>query len=256
VWIAVAAAAAVAVLFLGRPWPWSPGGAGALHAEELVTGRGESTTVRLSDGSVVRLGPESRLAVVTGASARQVTLEGRAFFAVTHDPRRPFRVITPAGTARVLGTRFELEAEVSDLRLVVVEGSVALASNDSEVEVRSGQMTEMRSGRAGPVRSAPGLAQLSSEWMGRFLVFQDTPLRTAAEEIAALYDVEVRIVDPSVGGRTLTMWSSSRPLEDVLTVACSVADVSCRIDGRTVTIAARAPATPDASEENHEEDRP
>jgi ferric-dicitrate binding protein FerR (iron transport regulator) len=206
----------------------------------------------------VRLGPESRLAVVSGGSQRQVTLEGRAFFAVTHDARRPFRVITPAGTARVLGTRFELEAQVADMRLVVVEGSVALASNDSEVQVRSGQMTEVRGGRAGPVRSAPSMAQLSSEWMGRFLVFQDTPLRSAAREIEELYDVEVRILDPTLGERTLTMWSSSRPLEDVLTVACSVIDVSCRIDGRTVTIARRDAAAPGASAQDpgHEEDRP
>jgi transmembrane sensor len=239
--LAVAATAALVALGLLGYGRWGAGDEEVrLAAEELMTGAGESTTVRMSDGSVVRLGPESRLQVMPHESGRQVVLVGRAFFAVTPDETRPFRVHTPSGSIRVLGTRFQLEAGVEDKRLVVVEGSVALAASGSEVEVRAGEMTQVRSGRTGSVQKAPGLAELSSEWMGQFLVFQATPLHRAAKEIEEIYGVEVQILDVDLGEKTLTMWFTSRPLEDVLTVLCNVIDASCGIEGGLVSIAARS----------------
>ncbi len=235
--LAVAAGAALVALGLGGWGRWGPGRPGpGIAAEELTTGAGESATVRLTDGTVVRLGPDSRLQVMPAGSDRQVTLVGRAFFAVARDEARPFQVFTPAGSIRVLGTRFQLEADVDDMRLVVVEGSVALATSGSEVQVGAGEMTEVKMGKPGAVQAAPALAQLSSEWMGQFLVFQRTPLARAAREIEEIYDVEVRILDPALEEKTLTMWFSSRPLEDVLTVVCSVVDASCRIEGRVVSV--------------------
>jgi transmembrane sensor len=238
--LAVAATAAFVALGLLGYGQWREARDDArLAAEELMTGAGESTTVRMSDGSVVRLGPESRLQVMSAGSGRQVTLVGRAFFAVAPDDTHPFKVFTPAGSVRVLGTRFQLEANVDDMRLVVVEGSVALATSESEVQVGAGEMREVRLGRMGAVRSAPGIGQLSSEWMGQFLVFQRTPLTEAAKEIEEIYNVEVRILDAALGEKTLTMWFSSRPLEDLLTVVCSVIDASCTIEDRVVSIRTR-----------------
>jgi transmembrane sensor len=238
--LAVAATAALVALGLLGYGRWSGGDDEVrLAAEELMTGAGESTTVRMSDGTVVRLGPESRLQVMPGGAGRQVVLVGRAFFAVTPDETRPFRVHTPSGSIRVLGTRFQVEAAVEDMRLVVLEGTVALASSGSEVQVQAGEMTEVRSGRAGAIQKAPGLAELSEEWMGQFLVFQGTPLRKAAKEIEELYGVEVRILDAALGEKTLTMWFTSRPLADVLTVVCNVIDASCGIEGGLVSIAAK-----------------
>jgi transmembrane sensor len=239
--LAVAATAALVALGLLGYERWGAGDEEVrLAAEELMTGAGESTTVRMSDGSVVRLGPESRLQVMPDGSGRQVVLVGRAFFAVTPDETRPFRVHTPSGSIRVLGTRFQLEAGVEDMRLVVVEGKVALSSRGSEVQVQSGEMTEVRSGRTGAVQKAPGLGELSKEWMGQFLVFQRTPLSRAAKEIEEIYGVEVQILDAGLGEKTLTMWFTSRPLEDVLTVVCNVIDASCGIEGGLVSIAARS----------------
>ncbi|MFH1766376.1 MAG: FecR domain-containing protein [Gemmatimonadota bacterium] len=238
--LAVAATVAFVALGLLGYGRWGPDRDDTqLAAAELMTGAGESTTVRMSDGSVIRLGPESRLQVMPDGSGRQVVLVGRAFFAVTPDEKRPFSVHTPSGSMRVLGTRFQVESNVEDMRLVVVEGSVVLATSGSEVEVRTGEMTQVQSGRMGIVREAPGLAELSSEWMGQFLVFQRTPLTRVAKEIEEIYNVEVQILDVDLGEKTLTMWFSSRPLEDVLTVVCSVVDASCGIDGGVVSIAAR-----------------
>src|SRR5687768_17470922 len=55
-------AAAIGFFVLRPDLPTS--GETAFGTGELVTGSSESTTVRLGDGSVVRLGPDSRLRVI------------------------------------------------------------------------------------------------------------------------------------------------------------------------------------------------
>src|SRR5690606_13338431 len=106
---------------------------------EIITGMSESTTIRLGDGTIVRLGPESRLRVVGDRDRREVWMEGRAFFAVARDEARPFHVRTPAGDAVVLGTRFDLEAR-DDLRVLVVEGAVRLGADGKELDIESSQL--------------------------------------------------------------------------------------------------------------------
>src|SRR5690606_16257477 len=47
---------------------------------EVATGVGETATVKLGDGTIVRLAPESRLRTMGKDDLREVWLEGRAFF--------------------------------------------------------------------------------------------------------------------------------------------------------------------------------
>ena len=113
---------------------------------------------------------------------------------------RPFVVTTAAGTARVLGTRFHLFAGHDELAVVVVEGRVALAGRDQEVHVGAGQATSLVRGSAGPVVDAPPIEQVA-DWLGDFLIFQDTPLATAMLEVARRYGREVEIADPVLDGK-------------------------------------------------------
>jgi len=222
-------------------------GNGTRTSQEFITASGETAMVRLEDGSLVRLGPDSRLttAVAGGSaeqsansSARQVTLWGEAFFSVATDEDNPFRVTTAAGTARVLGTRFHLAAQAEEVAVVVVEGKVALAGPDQEVEVGAGQSTRLVRGIPGPVTSAPPIEEVA-EWLTGFLTFQDTPLEAAMREIGERYGTEVEIDDPDLLDMTLTMWFSSKSLEEVMTVVCGVIDASCSIGEGVVRI--RAP---------------
>ena len=215
--------------------------------QEFFTASGETAMVRLGDGSVIRLGPGSRLVTTVHAAspdqspssfARQVTLRGEAFFAIATNEERPFLVVTPAGTARALGTRFHLSAQAEELAVVVVEGRVALAGPDQEVEVGEGRTTRLARGIPGPVTSAPPIDEVAG-WMRGFLALQDTPLAAAMREIGERYGTEVEIVDPALLDRTLTMWFSSKSLEEVMTVVCGVIDARCSIGEGVVRIRGR-----------------
>lgn len=207
---------------------------------EFTTGPGETEMVRLADGSVVRLGPDSRLATawptnLPEGAAREVTLDGEAFFAVTSDPARPFRVVTDAGTAQVLGTRFHLAADAEELSVAVIEGRVALAGPDHEVQVGAGQATRLLSGLPEPVGAAVPAGSMA-DWLDGFLIFHDTPLGVAMEEVEARYGTDVVIRDDALTNQTLTMWFDAKSLAEVMTVVCSVIDARCSIDAGVVRI--------------------
>ncbi len=228
---AAACAAAALVIWNARaPAPSAPAG-GSLASQEFITAPGETAMVRLGDGSVIRLGPGSRVRNVDG-SARAVVLEGEAFFSIASNPAQPFRVTTAAGTARVLGTRFHLVAQLDELRLVVVEGTVALGTATEEVQVGAGQAASIIEGRPGPVTEAPPIEEAAA-WLEGFVIFQDTPLALALREVEQRYGAEVAVEDAVLLERTLTMWFTSKSLDEVMTVICNVIDAQCSIgDGR------------------------
>ena len=230
------AAAVAGVTFVGLWNSFAPSrdtSDAAAAPQEFITGAGETAMARLGDGSVIRLGPDSRLTVAAGSSAREVALHGEAFFAVATNETRPFRIVTAAGTARVLGTRFHLAAGPDKLAVTVVEGRVALAGPDHEVQVGAGQATSLLRGQPEPVEAAPPMETVAA-WLGDFLIFHDTPLGAAMEEVERRYSTEVVVGDAALLNRTLTMWFDSKSLEEVMTVVCGVVDARCSIGGGVV----------------------
>lgn len=203
--------------------------------EEFFTGRAERAVIELRDGTVVRLGPESRLTVLASREQREVTLTGRGFFAVAERRGRPFTIHTAAGTLTVLGTRFDVEAHERDLRLIVVEGRVELESADGRGEIGPGEMSRVLNGKKLPTSSVGDAAQLV-DWVGDFLAFQSTPLSDVAVEIERKYGIAVEISDTELARRTITAWFSDRPLDDVLRVVCLAAAALCTREDDVVRI--------------------
>jgi transmembrane sensor len=204
-------------------------------ADELVTGASDISTVTLRDGSVVRLGPSTHLGVSGRGGDREVTLRGRGFFAVAHNPPRPFRILTPAGKVTVIGTRFDLEAAGDSLSLVVLEGRVVLSTPGREVTVRAGEMVRVVDGTTLPVSAVPDAHRLVT-WVGNFLAFQETPLKDAAVEIGSRYGVEIAIADSTLAERAVTAWFADRTLNEVLRILSAATLAEWSIEGSIVTL--------------------
>ncbi len=231
-----AAAAIVAIAFFSA-WATYRGGADVEHgANRFVTGASETATVSLKDGTVIRVAPSSRLSIPERShGGRRVTLEGRAFFAVAHDKEHPFHIRTEAGHVTVVGTRFDLRTHGTSLRVIVLEGTVVLSAGGHEARVSRGQMGRILDGTLLPVTSVPDPIA-TTDWVGRFLAFQSTPLDEVAREIAHEYGVRVQIEDSALVHRTVTGWFANKSLEDVLRIACAVAAVHCAEHDGVVTI--------------------
>jgi transmembrane sensor len=231
----IAAAAVIALVVVQR----QQSSTGQWALGDVVTGATEMATIRLGDGSIVRLAPASRLRVAgtSAPSRREVDLDGRAYFVIAKHAGRPFVVHTRSGDATVLGTRFELAARDSNLHLVVVEGRVALSAGAETVEVEGGEESGVRDRRPVEPKKVAAADQLDA-WVGKFLAFQSTPVRDAAREIERMYGIHIR-PDSTIASRTISAIFTDRTAAQVLEVLCSVTDAACQSLADTTVMTAK-----------------
>jgi transmembrane sensor len=198
---------------------------------------GEDLTVTLTDGSFARLASGSRLEEWESEGTRRVSLEGRAFFAVARDETRPFVVQAGSGEIQVLGTRFEVgpagDADTEEVRVVVVEGRVAVSNPAGSVEVPAGSVGWMRSGEP-PVSEASDDVYSLLDWADGTLVFHGSPLAQVAQEITRHYGRSLSVSEEELGARRITAWFQGDPFEEIAEALCMVAEAVCRIDGSGV----------------------
>ncbi|MCB0567001.1 MAG: FecR domain-containing protein, partial [Phaeodactylibacter sp.] len=161
----LSAAAAIALLAAIGWWWLDHGNAGSEpNALIYTTGSGESEEALLPDGSTVVLNENSFLSVnpeFQNASERLVELVGEAYFKVTPNPSRPFRIATSDAMVEVLGTAFNLRSypEEGFTEVEVEEGSVRLSGLDNEnaIQLAPGQRGICRPGTAMNAKDSPGL---------------------------------------------------------------------------------------------------
>jgi transmembrane sensor len=203
---------------------------GVIHSSDS-----EARTLRLGDGSIVRLAPGGRL-VTDDSAPRRVWLDGRAFFAVSPDSSRPFHIITGAGEAVVLGTQFDLRFESGSLQLLVVEGAVSLSSDGNEVTVRAQEIgAATGSGPPTARRVDPDFIRRELQWLEGFVAFRHTPLSRVALELTRQYGVEV-VVDSGIAGVTVSGEFENEPLDAVVDYVCRAVSARCVVTPDRVTI--------------------
>jgi len=136
------AAAILTALLAGSAWllfhrapPAGPALAGIDQNDTtVITGRGETKQLVLSDGSTIELNAatEFRYPKKFAHTARTVSLvKGEAFFQVIGDPARPFTVQTGKWRTTVLGTSFDIRAYGQDpvTQIALLTGKVKVSED-------------------------------------------------------------------------------------------------------------------------------
>jgi transmembrane sensor len=100
---------------------------------ENVNTSEKTVTVKLPDGSTVDIAPHSRIGYANNfdsAETRDIYLSGEAFFTVTKNPGRPFRVFSNEIITKVLGTSFNIRSFEKDtvIQVTVRTGKVSVYS--------------------------------------------------------------------------------------------------------------------------------
>ena len=234
-------AAAAIVVTLGLAYVAAARSASRVAVAEFRSGPNELNSVVLDDGTMVRMAPGSRLTVAFEPDKREARLDGRAFFAVTPDPERPFHVRVNGGVVvRVLGTRFDLQSERgrAGTRLLVLDGEVALTTPRGRSDLVAGDLAVTSPSAPQSIQRVDEPERLL-EWMGAWVAFEGTPLRRVARELEVRLEVPIVIADPSVGERTVIGWFAQEEPEELIDMICRVADVTCRWVGGGVVISER-----------------
>jgi transmembrane sensor len=142
---------------------WVAGPAAVTWSELHIETGAQSTAMRLSDGSVVRLGPDTRVQACDGGeSGTCIRVDrGRAHFEVTPRDSSALRVLAGAVEVRVVGTRFVVERTVAgghhEVSVVVEEGAVRVRGPGApELQLEAGQAWSTRLSVGGPPAAAQG----------------------------------------------------------------------------------------------------
>jgi transmembrane sensor len=224
-WMTAALAAGLCALAVGTAWLRFGRG------EVIVTDRAERREVMLSDGSVVRLEPESMVRASMREQERSITLvRGRALFNVSKDPERPFVVEANHTVVRAIGTAFGVEHTKEEVIVTVAEGQVAVRPatpsalpaaaeqrDTPELSPTQGQRGSVKAGEvlltAGkqvvvqPSGSAEPVREVDTEralaWSEGRLVFDGVPLRKVAEEFNRYNHVQLRIEGDDLAQRSV-----------------------------------------------------
>lgn len=183
--LAVAAALAllIAVAVLLRLQPTT------LHADP-----GQTLAVDLPDGTHVVLNSGATLAYgpAFDTGQRRVRLTGEAFFTVTPDAARPFRVEVSDARVEVVGTRFNVRSWPGSglTRVAVASGRVRFSAPDGPaVLLEAGQGSTLRDGR--PTAPAPLELNTVMAWRDGGLAFQNEPLGALFDELERRFAVHI-----------------------------------------------------------------
>lgn len=231
-----AAAAGVAVAVLGTA-------AGlALRAPAYETGVGEQRVVRLADGSVVRLNALSRIVVRLGARERRVELQrGEALFQVAHDRTRPFRVRADGAEVTAVGTQFDVDRRGPSLEVTLLDGVVRVTGPDQTARILApSQAVRLSGGRLALPKSV--VASEAVSWTQGRLVFHDTPLGEAIDEVNRYAARPVRLDAPSLAGERVSGVFTAGDTNAFVDAVAAMFDLKVKDDADSYRLGADASA--------------
>jgi transmembrane sensor len=209
---------------------------------EFTTARGRRAAIRFADGTRIVLSVDSKLRVPAdyGVTARAVYLDGEAYFAIAHDPGKPFAVHAGQSVVWDLGTRFGVRAyaDEPDVEVVVADGKVRLRAAgafDSPGQVVSGgELSRLdHTGVASLPRRVDTRRYLA--WTAGRLAFEDAPLGVVLPQLARWYDVDFTLGAPSLADRHLTLSVRGEPVAQVLDAIALLAHARYERVGQRVT---------------------
>lgn len=188
---------------------------------EKVSAAGQKMTIRLPDGSSVKLNSESKLifpSQFTGGK-REVVLFGEAFFDVTRDESSPFLIKTADMSVQVLGTSFVVRAFSggSNQFVAVKTGEVKVINSATSDSVQLTQnLIAHLSKRTGFSEVSSVDEHLVFGWIDQKLVFKDHTITEVFDTIEKWYGVEVNNAESINSDKSFTALFENPTLKEVM----------------------------------------
>lgn len=190
----------------------------------LQTGNESKTLIQtLTDGSVVYLANNTTLSYPEKFSKdeRKVNLKGEAFFDITPNPKKPFRIETDQVIVEVLGTAFNVKSENGNLFELAVERGkvrVTLKSNPSQSQiVLPGEKISTTDHQL--VKSINDNRNYFS-WRTHRMQFKDESLSNIVKVINKNYRTNIRLNSLDLGDRKLTVTFDNNSLNKIIELIC------------------------------------
>ncbi|WP_165503615.1 FecR family protein [Pedobacter hiemivivus] len=206
----------------------------------IRTPKGGQYEVTLPDGTKVWLNAASKLRfpVAFAANERNVELSGEAYFEVTKDKKRPFRVKSAQQEITVLGTHFNVNAYNDDVfaKTTLLEGSVRVNKGSSQALLTPGQQAVSNTGSAViSVRKDVDVNE-SVAWKNGLFMFEQEDIFSIMNKISRWYDIEVEYRGDLKGKKYSGNISKFEDVTEVLKTMQFTGTIQFRVEGRRIVV--------------------
>src|SRR5262245_55331941 len=207
-WACVTSIAAVVLLLTASLFWWRHDGEFLGLPRAYQTAHGEQSMARLPDGSELRLNTDSAVTVRYSRSERMVEIaRGQAFFTVSRDDHRRFRVTAGNSHVIAVGTQFDVYRRLDATLVTVVEGSVAVLGGEppkagealppDALHISAGYQVQIdaegKSAQPVPVDVRGVVA-----WQQGKIVFERRPLGEVADEFNRYGSIPIEVDDAAL----------------------------------------------------------
>lgn len=162
----------------------------------VSTRNGKESHIVLEDGTEVWLNAASSISfpMEFSASERKVRIKGEAYFEVSKNPLKPFRVQIDSnssdGEIEVLGTHFNVSAYPGEeVKTTLLEGSVKIKRENETKMLYPGDQASYSQGKIS-VEKNVNVNQVMA-WKQGLFIFNNADIKTIMNQMARWYDVEV-----------------------------------------------------------------
>jgi transmembrane sensor len=197
---------------------------------------GEQQVVMLTDHTRVALNTNSELEVKYSKAERRVILDhGEALFEVSHDAARPFMVVSGDEIVRAIGTKFVVRHEDGETRVTLLEGKVQVLGPEA---VRRAPLAVLKPGQRVTVTADAGASldtpplDAAIAWRRGEIVFDNSTLIDAAEELNRYSDDHLVIADPQIASLHVSGVFSTKDVPEVAKAFATLYGLKVEQDGK------------------------
>lgn len=206
---------------------------------EVSTEAGQQSKVTLPDGSLVWLNAETIVKYRQRKDKREVSLEGEAYFEVTHSELYPFIVETENVKVKVLGTRFNVShynnSKVTEASLLSGKITMSVDGSNNEVELAPGEKVIYTDGQ-GVVLKRNIKVQNEISWRRGILVFDNEPFNEFVKKLERYYAVKFTYEKSAFENIHYTGSIDNLNIDNVLEFINLTVPISYKIDNKTITL--------------------
>lgn len=203
----------------------------------ITVPEGKTLKVTLADGTEVWLNSGSKLSYPEAFDSRQrlVTLQGEAYFKVTHNDSQPFRVKVNGLVVTDVGTEFNIRGyEKHDTHVTLVEGCVNVRAKGHEKALKPG---EDATASGNEIRVSTVDTEDFTSWREGVIIFNNASLQDIAVNICKWYQLNLVCKQSDLLQKRLHfVFDRNADVEDALTMLKDISGTTISITDNTLLI--------------------
>lgn len=202
---------------------------------------GQKLIMELPDASKVWVNANSKIRFPErfDRESREVFLEGEAFFEVSHDADRPFRVHSGELTTEVLGTKFNVKSQGEKTDVALLEGKVKVKINMQKEEMlvlNPGQLAAYRQENPEKLHLATFESLDPFLWKDGLIHFRNESIRKIMGSLENWYGVSIKTRGNLDLNRTVSGTFANDNLENMLVGLGFTLNFNHKLENNVVTI--------------------